>query len=234
MDSPNSPLSINNTLSISSNMGIMNSPANGKYINLKNFESSENPSTFHLKEGFAKMNLNNSGSSSPFGSEENVAEDGLISITSTESDDDESDNVDDYYSGNGDYVEFKADSKKEFPQSGGSSKPSSAATQYGYNKLNLEEEEHKNIVAPKRSSMRLKSTEQEPSKKDTPVVSLKPSAKPVDFKKFLNSKEPLKDENSRVKNRLTVLNIRDSILNFENIDALKKYLNFAENGEYNN
>jgi len=100
--------------------------------------------------------------------------------------------------------------------------------------LNLEEEEHKNIVAPKRSSMRLKSTEQEPSKKDTPVVSLKPSAKPVDFKKFLNSKEPLKDENSRVKNRLTVLNIRDSILNFENIDALKKYLNFAENGEYNN
>lgn len=234
MDSPNSPLSINNTLSISSNMGIMNSPANGKYINLKNFESSENPSTFHLKEGFAKMNLNNSGSSSPFGSEENVAEDGLISITSTESDDDESDDVDDYYSGNGDYVEFKVDSKKEFPQSGGSSKPSSAATQYGYNKLNLEEEEHKNIVAPKRSSMRLKSTEQEPSKKDTPVVSLKPSAKPVDFKKFLNSKEPLKDENSRVKNRLTVLNIRDSILNFENIDALKKYLNFAENGEYNN
>lgn len=240
MESPNSPSSINKTLSSGSNMVMMHSPAgNGKYIDLKSFGSSETPSNFNLKEGFARMNLNNSGSSSPFGSEENGADDGLLSITSTESEDEDdgSDDVDDYYGGKEDYAELKIDNKKEMPQSSGSSKPSSAATQYGYNKLNLEqeekeeEEEHIHIVAPKRSSMRLKTAEQEAPKHESPVVSLKPSAKTIDFKKFLNKEQ---GENKRTKNRLTVLNIRDSILNFENIDALKKYLNFAENGEYNN
>lgn len=78
--------------------------------------------------------------------------------------------------------------------------------------------------------MRLKKNEPVLSDQQTPVATLKPSAKTIDFKKFLN-KEPVKGDNKK-KNRLTVLNIRDSILNFENVDALKKYLNFAENGDF--
>lgn len=228
IESPNSPLSTNKTLSSGSNIGIGNLPTgNGKYIDLKNFVSSEEQSNVDLKQGFARMNLN-SNLSSPFEPDANDSDDGMISITSTESEDEASDCSDEYYGNDQDYVEFKVSNKKEVTKSAGSSKPSSAATQYGYNKLNLEEEV--NIAAPKRSSMRLKKNEPVLSDQQTPVATLKPSAKTIDFKKFLN-KEPVKGDNKK-KNRLTVLNIRDSILNFENVDALKKYLNFAENGDF--
>ncbi|KAL6933709.1 uncharacterized protein HGUI_03211 [Hanseniaspora guilliermondii] len=231
IDSPNSPLSMNKTLSSGSNIGNSNlQSGNGKYIDLKNFVSSEEQNNANLKQGFARMTLNGDDLSSPFEPDVNCSDDGMISITSTESEDEASDCSDDYLGDDQEYVEFKANGKKEISKSAGSSKPSSAATQYGYNKLNLEEEVR--IEAPKRSSMRLKKNESDVLAQQPPVATLKPSAKTIDFKKFLNIESGQEDK-TRKKNRLTVLNIRDSILNFENVDALKKYLNFAENGDYN-
>lgn len=186
---------------------INNSLGNGKYIDLANMGSPNAP-----YQGLS-------------GTDNADSDDGLVSITSS---DDSSD-----FSGSftNDCLKSEKSMKYSESNSGCSNK---LPTPYNYKQLDIGYEASKSsgIKAPTRSPMRqisagkqegLESPPQSSSQKRT----LTPSMKTMDFKKFLNDDNPVPDKK---RNRLTVLNIRDSILNFENIDSLKKYLNFAENG----
>ncbi|OBA28783.1 kinase-like protein [Hanseniaspora valbyensis NRRL Y-1626] len=218
----------------SSNKGLLASPLNrGKYIDLTNFSNSND-------EYDTDIGINNNSSSN-----DNVnSDDGFISITSS----DNSSNFSDSDNFVNEHMKLDENMKNG---EGNNNTSTKTPTPYNYNQLDFGYEGLKNnfsnnIKVPKRSPMRQLSVEKKEQEEEqdktnnhesqisTQKRTLTPSMKTIDFKKFLNDDSQEKEKsfaNKKKNKRLTVLNIRDSILNFENIDALKKYLSFAENGE---
>ncbi|XBW37187.1 hypothetical protein QEN19_002766 [Hanseniaspora menglaensis] len=150
---------------------------------------------------------------------ENNSDDGFLSITSSDGS---------YVLSDSDGTDDEGKELKIFEKSRNSA--SKLPTPYSYGKLQFSDDSsnkslQNSAIVPKRSPMRQVSAgppETEATRKKT----LPSSLKTINFKKYLDQTENIASKISA--NRLTVMNVRDSILNFENVDALKKYLSFAD------